>query len=71
MKKESFIKATEAWLRNQDLAIESSDLNIKHLQQQISMFQKMIAAEQEERKTKIELKVEVLEALEKYKKRKS
>lgn len=62
---EKFKAAAEAWLRTQDISIESCDINIEHYKKQISVLQKLIYAEQEERKAKIEMKVAVLENLKK------
>jgi hypothetical protein len=65
MMKEKFTRSTKAWLKTQDLAIKSCDINIEYYKKCIANLHASIAAEQLERKTKIEMKVEALKNLKK------
>lgn len=65
MKDQQFIKATKAWLKTHELAIETSVLNISFYNKKIALLQKSVAAELNELSAKREMKESVLEGLKK------
>ena len=63
----NWIKQAEAWLKTQELSIESCDINIRFYREQIANLNQSIAAELAEKKTKIVARDAIAETLKNHK----
>lgn len=62
----NYIKQVTAWLKAQDLSIESCDINIAFHKKQIENLEQSIKAEEAEKQAKIETREVIINSLKKF-----